>query len=57
VHQNPVTHGLVSVASQYPWCSAGWVERTASAAVVRSIYRFRVDHVRVLDEFEPASEW
>jgi putative transposase len=22
VHQNPVKHGLVSVANQYPWCSA-----------------------------------
>jgi len=24
VHQNPVTHGLVYVANQYRWCSAGW---------------------------------
>ena len=23
VHQNPVKHGLVYVANQYPWCSAG----------------------------------
>jgi putative transposase len=23
VHQNAVKHGLVPVASQYPWCSAG----------------------------------
>jgi len=23
VHQNPVRHGLVPVANQYPWCSAG----------------------------------
>jgi putative transposase len=22
VHQNPVKHGLVAVANQYPWCSA-----------------------------------
>jgi putative transposase len=36
VHQNPVKHGLVSVANQYPWCSAGWFERTASAATVRT---------------------
>src|SRR5690242_10166121 len=24
VHQNPVNHGLVPVANQYPWCSARW---------------------------------
>jgi putative transposase len=26
VHQNPVKHGLVPVANQYPWCSARWFE-------------------------------
>ena len=26
VHQNPVKHGLVPVANQYPWCSAAWFE-------------------------------
>ena len=35
VHQNPVKHGLVPVANQYPWCSAAWFERTASAAMVK----------------------
>jgi putative transposase len=24
VHQNAVRHGLVEVAKEYPWCSAGW---------------------------------
>jgi putative transposase len=57
VHQNPVRHGLVPVANHYPWCSAAWFERTASAAMVKSIYRFKVDHVRANDEFEPAPEW
>ena len=37
VHQNPVRHGLVPVANQYPWCSAAWFERTASPAMVKSI--------------------
>ena len=35
--QNPVKHGLVPVANQYPWCSAAWFERTASPAQVRTI--------------------
>ena len=38
-HRNPVKHGLVSVANQYPWCSAAWFERTASPAQVKTIYR------------------
>jgi putative transposase len=29
VHQNAVKHGLVSVANQYPWCSASWFETNA----------------------------
>ncbi len=57
VHQNPVKHGLVRVASQYPWGSARWFERSASAAMVKAIYRFRTDQVRVVDDFDPAPEW
>jgi putative transposase len=56
VHQNPVKHGLVPVANQYPWCSAAWFERTASPAMAKSIYRFQVDRLRVLDEFDPVME-
>lgn len=55
VHQNPVKHGLLPVANQYPWCSAAWFERTASPAKVKSIYRFKTDTVAVPDEFEPSS--
>ena len=55
VHQNPVKHGLVPAANLYPWCSARWFEREASPAMVRSIYRFRIDSVRVPDAFDPGS--
>jgi putative transposase len=57
VHQNPVKHRLVPVANQYPWCSAAWFERTASTAMVKSIYRFKTDSVSVEDDFESAGEW
>jgi putative transposase len=57
VHQNPVKHRLVPVANQYPWCSAAWFEGGASVAMVQSIYRFKVDQLRVPDEFEVAPEW
>ena len=57
VHQNAVRHGLVMVASQYPWCSAGWFERTASGAMVKSIYRFKTDRLGVDDDFDVAEDW
>jgi putative transposase len=51
VHQNPVKHGLVHVANQYPWCSAAWFERTASPAMVKAIYAFKTYKLRVYDDF------
>jgi putative transposase len=57
VHQNPVKHRLVPVANQYPWCSARWFERTASAAIIKSIYKFKTDRLQLLDDFDPAPEW
>jgi putative transposase len=56
-HQNPVKHGLVPVANQYPWCSAAWFERTASPAQVKTIYRFNSNKLQVPDDFAPAPEW
>jgi putative transposase len=56
VHQNAVKHGLVPVASQYPWCSARWFEGVASPAMVRSIYRFKTDASSVKDDFVPLME-
>jgi putative transposase len=53
VHQNPVKHGLAPLASQYRWCSAAWFERTATPAQVRTVYSFKTDKVRVLDDFDP----
>jgi REP-associated tyrosine transposase len=57
VHQNPVKHGLVLVATRYPWCSAAWFERTARPAQVKTIYAFKLDKVKVYDEYEAAPEW
>jgi putative transposase len=51
VHQNPVKHGLTPVARQYPWCSAEWFEQTASRAQVNTIYGFKIDQLKVLDDF------
>ena len=53
VHQNAVKHGLVARACQYRWCSAAWFERTATPAQVKTIYGFKIDRLKVEDEFEP----
>lgn len=57
VHQNPVKHGLVPVANQYPWCSAGWFERTACSSAVKTIYGFKTDRIQILDEYAPEADW
>ncbi len=51
VHQNAVKHGLVPVANQYRWCSAAWFERTATPSQVRTIYGFKTDQLKVVDDF------
>jgi putative transposase len=51
VHQNALRHGLVAVANQYPWCSARWFERVATPAQVKTIYNFKIDQVKVPDDF------
>jgi putative transposase len=51
VHQNPVKHGLVPVANQYPWCSAPWFETNARPAFVKSVYSFKSDWINVPDDF------
>ena len=51
VHNNPVKHGLVENAEQYPWCSAGWFARTAEASFYRTVTSFGADHLNVTDDF------
>jgi len=57
VHQNPVKHGLVATANQYPWCSAGWFERSARPAQVKTVYRFKTDKLNISDDYEVAPDW
>ena len=57
VHQNPVKHGLVAVANQYPWCSARWFERVARPAQVKTIYSLKIDKLKIYDEYEGNEEW
>jgi putative transposase len=57
VHQNAVKHGLVPLASLYPWCSARWFERSVTPATVKTIYSFKTERLRVLDDFVPDDSW
>jgi len=56
-HQNAVKHGLVPVANQYPWCSARWLERTATPAQIKTIYKWKIDTVNVPDEYAVSPDW
>jgi putative transposase len=56
-HQNAVKHRLVPVACQYPWCSAAWFERTASAAQIKTIYGLKTDQLNVPDDFDVHPDW
>ena len=51
VHQNAVKHGLVTTANQYPWCSAPWFETNARPGLVKSVYSFKTDRIKLPDEF------
>ena len=51
VHQNPVKHGLASLANQYPHGSAAWFERTATPAQVQTVYSFKTDRISVRDDY------
>jgi putative transposase len=53
VHHNAVKHGLVTVPETYPWCSAGWFERTAERAFYQTVRSFKTDTVKVTDDFLP----
>jgi putative transposase len=51
VHQNPGHHKLVPMANQYRWCSAAWFERTCPPATVKTIYSFKINQLKVPDDF------
>jgi len=51
VHANPVKHGLVSKATEYPWCSAAWFVESAPPSLVETLRRIKTDRVKVLDDF------
>ncbi len=51
VHNNPVHHKLVPVATAYPWCSAGWFEQKARPSFYKTVSSFRYDRLKVPDDY------
>jgi putative transposase len=51
VNENAVKHGVAKAAEEYPWCSAAWFERAASPGFRRTVRSFKIDGVRVEDDF------
>jgi len=51
VMTNPVKHGLVTLAVQYPWCSAGWFEKHAAPSFRKTVESFQIDRLNVEDDF------
>jgi REP-associated tyrosine transposase len=52
VHQNPVRHRTTLSASDYPWCSAGWFERSATPSFYQAVRSFPIDRLEIPDDFE-----
>jgi len=53
VHHNPVHHGVLACAENYPWCSAAWFARTAKPAFRATVERLKTDTLSVVDDFIP----
>ena len=51
VHTNPVKHGLVARAADYPFCSYCWFEEQAEPDFRRKVFAQPIDRVRVIDGF------
>ena len=50
-HYNPVHHGLVKKGAEYKWCSAAHFESTASRAFCRTVQSFKIDRLKIPDDF------
>ena len=51
VNNNPVHHGLVPVAENYDWCSAGWFKMNADTSFKKTVDSFKTDQLSVRDDF------
>ncbi len=50
-HYNPVKHGLVTKAEDYPWCSMGWFLREGDPKFRDMVLSIKHDRINVEDDF------
>ena len=53
VTNNPVKHGLVDTALNYPFCSATSIELWWPSAMRRKLKSFKYDQIKERDDFDP----
>ncbi|MFH0952955.1 MAG: hypothetical protein V1873_01355 [Verrucomicrobiota bacterium] len=53
VLNNAVHHGLVPVADQYPFCSAGWFRSKYPPAFQKKVASFKYERLQEPDDFGP----
>lgn len=51
VHGNPVKHGVVKVAEEYPWCSMAWFLREARSSYVNTVLETKCNGISIHDDF------
>ncbi len=51
VIENPVKHGIVAKAADYPWCSAAWFSKHSTIAFQKTVSSFKIDQVKIEDDF------
>lgn len=52
IHMNPVKHGLVDNAMNYPFCSYKWFIEQGTEALKDQVFAQSIDRVKVFDDFE-----
>lgn len=51
VHSNPVKHGLVENAEDYPFCSYSWFLKTGSIEFQKQVFDQPIDKMNIKDDF------
>jgi putative transposase len=51
VHLNPVKHGLVKIAMDYPYCSYKWFLEQSDEVLKKQVLDQPTDRVNVIDDF------
>ena len=51
VHHNPVHHGLVEVAGNYPYCSARWFVMNAEASFKSKVESYDCSRLNIQDDY------